>query len=155
MKHSWTKRILIFSLIFTALWGIFVLIYGHMIVFNAVNFVFSVIFLASMIITSILSVQTDKTNIKIKIFLCYWILVFFSYHISDFTDINVLEKISEFMIAPFGSLFSILWEFTDGETATVIGLISAYYVMPVLMIIYFAVILFRWDNIAKCCIDAD
>lgn len=155
MKHSWTKRISILSLIFTALWGIFVLIYGHMIVFNVVNFVFSLIFLFSMIMTSILSVHTDKTNVKIKVFLCYWILVFFSYHISDFTDINVLEKISEFMIAPFGSLFSILWEFTDGETATVIGLISAYYVMPVLMIIYFAVILFKWNNIAKCCIDAD
>lgn len=153
MKHSRTKRILIFSLIFTALWGIFVLIYGHMIVFNAVNFVFSLIFLFSMIVTSILSVHTDKNNVKIKVFLCYWILVFFSYHISDFTDINVLEKISEFMIAPFGSLFSILWEFTDGETATVIGLISAYYVIPVLMIIYFAVILFKWNNISKYRID--
>lgn len=155
MKYSWIKYIFIFNLTFTAIWGIYVLIYGQMINFNVVNFAFSIIFLFSMIIISILSVYTDKTKIKIKIFMCYWILIFSIYNISDFTDINGLEKIAEIIISPFGSIFSILWEFTDGETATVVSLILAYYIIPVLMIIYFSVILFKWDNIMKCFIKTD
>ncbi len=135
----------LFALLFVSVFhGVDVQMFSQGIIFNIADFVFAVLFLLSMIIISIISVNKGKSRNCSKIFLFYWISVIIIYNISEIFSIDLLETTAEFIISPFKNIFYILWRFTDGETATVISLLSAYYVLPFIMnTIFFSMILKR------------
>lgn len=139
LKYS--EYILFAALFFSAFHGINVLISSNGIAFNAVDFIFAVLFLLSMILISVLSLYKNKTKTAIYSFLGYWTTVILIYNTSELLDIDWLENMTEIIISPFMSIFYILWQFTDGETATAVSLLSAYYIIPVLMILYSAVMI--------------
>lgn len=146
----YTEYILFAVMFFFAFHGVNALIFSNDIAFSAVNFTFAVLFLLSMILISVLSFYKNKTKTIISYFLGYWTAVILIYNISELLDIEWLENTSEIIILPFASICYILWHFTDSETATALSLLSAYYVIPVLMILYFTVMILK-KRISKNC----
>ncbi len=137
---KYSEYILFVVLFFSAFHGINALTFSNGIVFNAVDFIFAILFLLSMILISVLSLK-NKIKTAIFSFLGYWTTVILIYNTSELLDIDWLENTAEIIISPFASIFYILWQFTDGETATALGSLSAYYIIPVLMILYSTVMI--------------
>lgn len=148
MTYKIVKYILCITFFLSSFWGIVKNIntikYNTGIIFNFENFIIAILFLLSMIIIAILSKHKEILN---NFFLYYWILIFIAYNIGDFFNIKFLEKLSEFLILPFYSIFPIIWNFTDGETATIISLLFAFYVIPLCMISYLSIIIFKRNRI--------
>lgn len=145
---KYAEYILFIALFFSAFHGINVLISSNGIAFNAVDFIFAILFLLCMILISVLSLY-NKTKTAIYSFLGYWTTVILIYNTSELLDIDWLENMTEIIISPFASIFYILWQFTDGETATAVSLLSAYYIIPVLMILYSAVMIMIYKKRIK------
>lgn len=138
--------VLVLTVIRGAVCNIYAIVHSTGISLSIVSFVFAAVFLLSVIFIPILSVHTGRDRGIILILLSYWSLLAVTYVFGDISGIRWLENAGELLIFPYYSLFPVLWELSDGETATVLSILSAYYVIPFFMIVYLSVMLSVWNR---------